>query len=63
MLNRVSSICLKETFLLMKLNYLASTKTCLSLCKKSINQKQFIVKWWNMKNWQNICNLHYHWML
>jgi len=54
MLNHVSSIYLRETFLLMKLNCLTNTKTCLSSCKKSINQMQFIVKWWNMKDKQNI---------
>jgi len=43
--------------LLMKLNCLTNTKTCLSLCKKSINQMQFIVKWRNMKDGQNILQL------
>jgi len=54
MLNHVSSVCLRETFLLMKLNCLTNTKTCLSSCKKSINQMQFIAKWWNMKDKQYI---------
>jgi len=30
----------KETFLLMKVNCLTNTKTCLSSCKKTINQMQ-----------------------
>jgi len=34
----------ENSFLLMKLNSLINTKTCLSSCKKSINQMQFIVK-------------------
>ena len=38
MMNHVSIICLIETFLLMKLNCLTNTKTCLSSCKKCINQ-------------------------
>ena len=56
-LNHVSSICLRETFLLMKLNCLTNTKTCLSSCKNTINQMQFIVKWWNMTDGQNILQL------
>jgi len=57
MLKYVSSICLRETFLLMKLNFLTNTKSCLSSCKTSVNQMQFIVKWWNMKDGQNILQL------
>jgi len=54
-----SSICLIETFLLMKLkvNCSTNTKTCSSSCKKSINQMQIIVKWWNMIDVQNILQL------
>jgi len=63
MLNHVSSICLRETFPLMKLNCLTNTKTCLSSCEKSINQMQFIVKWWNMRDGQNFFNFQYHWTL
>jgi len=35
--NYVSGTCLRETFLLMKLNCFTNIKTCLSSCKKSIN--------------------------
>ena len=47
-------VCVYETFLLMKLNCLTNTKTCLSSYKKSIKQMQFILTWWNMKDGQNI---------
>jgi len=50
----------RETFLLMKLNCLTNTKTCLSLCKKSIKQMQFTVTW---KMDKPFCNLQYHSML
>jgi len=40
-----------------EVNYLTNTKTCLSSCKKSISQMQFIVKWWNTKDGQNILQL------
>jgi len=56
-INHVSSIWLIEMFRLMKLNCLTNTKICLSSCKKSINQMQFIVKGWNMKDGQNILQL------
>jgi len=56
-MKHVSSICLIETFLLMKINCLTNAKTCLSSCKKSINQMQFIVNWWNTKDGQNILQL------
>ena len=52
-----NTTCLRETFLLMKLNCLTNTKTCLSSCKKSISQMQYIVKWWDMKDGQNILQL------
>jgi len=53
----VSGTCLRETFLLMKLNCFTNIKTCLSSYKKSINHMQFIVKWWNMKDGQKILQL------
>jgi len=40
-----------------EVNCLSNTKTCSSSCKKSINQMQFTVKWWNMKDVQNILQL------
>jgi len=33
-----------------EINCLTNTKTCLRSYKKSINQMQFIVKLWNMKD-------------
>jgi len=38
-------------------NCLTNTKTCLISCRKNINQMQFVVKWWNMKDGQNILQL------
>ena len=37
-------ICWRETLLLVKLNCVINTKSCVSSCKKSIKQMQFIVK-------------------
>jgi len=37
-----------------EVNCLTNTKTCSSSCKKTISQMQFIVKWWNMIDEQNI---------
>jgi len=45
MLKHVSSICLRETFLLKKIKCLTNTKTSLSSCKARINQMLFIVKY------------------
>ena len=40
-----------------EVNCLTNTKACLSSHKKSINQMQFVVKWWNMKDGENILQL------
>ena len=40
-----------------EVNCLTNTETCSSSSKKSINQVQFTVKWWNMINRQNILQL------
>jgi len=40
-----------------EVNYLPNTKTCSSSCETSISQMQFIVKWWNMMDGQNMLQL------
>ena len=40
-----------------EVNCFTNTKICLSSCKKSIHQMQFTVKWWYMKDGQNILHL------
>jgi len=59
MLNHVSSICLRETFLLMIPNCLTNAKTCLSSYENRMNQIQVIVKCWNIKDGQKIAKFYF----
>jgi len=51
MLNHVSSICLRETFLLMKLNCLTNIKTCFEFVQKEHQPNAIYCKMMKHERW------------